>query len=99
MRFVDIEVFAENPGKVLEELKTQGDIVMTSKGNPAAILLPTDEDRLEGTVAAIRAARAVQAVNALQAETRRIGTDRISEEEIEREIYAARRKRKVDRTP
>ena len=100
MRCVDLEELAEDPEKVvLETLKTKGEIVMTSKGKPVAILQRTDEDTFEETVAVISGAPAVKAVDGLQTKAGRIGKDRITEEEIEREIRAARRERKGDRTP
>lgn len=94
MRFIGIREFRGNAAKVLENLKTEKEIVITSYGKPVAILTPTDERKLEESLAAIRSARAVRAVTSLQKRSHALGTDKISPQEIEEEIRAARREMK-----
>ena len=94
MRFIGIREFRGNAAKVMENLKTDKEIVITSNGKPVAILTPTDDQRLEESLAAIRTARAVQAVASLQRRSRELGTDEITPQAIEDEIRAARRARK-----
>ena len=89
MRFVGIREFRGNAAKVVESLKEQKEIVITSNGKPVAVLTPTDEERLEENLTALRTARAVQAVTALQRQSAQLGIE-ISPEEIEAEIQAAR---------
>lgn len=85
MRFIGIREFRGNAAK---------EIVITSNGKPVAILTPTDETTLEESLAAIRSARAVQAVTRLQRRSRELGTDKLRRHEIEEEIRAARQARK-----
>lgn len=94
MRFMGIREFRGNAAKVMESLKDQNEIVITSNGRPVAILTPTDEERLEDNLAALRTARAVQAVTALQNRSLQMGTDKMSQKEIDAEIKAARRQLK-----
>ncbi len=90
MRFVGIREFRGNAAKVVESLKEQNEIVITSNGKPVAVLTPTDEERLEENLSALRTARAVQAVTALQRRSVQLGTDKIPQEDIAAEILAAR---------
>lgn len=94
MRFIGIREFRGNAAKVMENLKSEREIVITSNGKPVAILTPTDEAKLEESLAAIRSARALQAVTSLQRRSVELGTDKITPQEIEDEIRAARRARK-----
>lgn len=90
MRFVGIREFRGNTSKVMDGLKTESEIVITSNGKPVAILTPTDEGHLEESLAAIRSARALRAVTALQAASVEAGTDKLSAQDIDKEIRAAR---------
>ena len=90
VKFVGIREFRANAAKVVESLKEQNEIVITSNGRPVAVLTPTDEERLEEDLSALRTARAVQAVTALQHRSVQMGTDRVPEEKIDAEIRAAR---------
>jgi len=90
MRFVGIREFRGSAAKVVESLKEENEIVITSNGRPVAVLTPTDDESLEENLSALRTARAVQAVAALQRESVRLGTNKMSQEDIEAEIRAAR---------
>jgi hypothetical protein len=56
-------------------------------------LSAVSEETLEEALKSIRTARAVAAVESMQRDSVRVGTDRLSEEEIEAEIAAVRKKR------
>ena len=94
MRFIGIREFRGNAAKVLESLSEENEIVITSNGKPVAILTPTDDQSLEENLSALRSARAVQAVTAIQTQSARRGTDRISTGEIEEEIRFVRREQR-----
>ena len=66
---------------------------MTSNGRPIAILSAVDEGNLEESLEAIRCAKAVQAVETMQAGSRKAGLDKLSIKEIDAEIKAVRRSR------
>lgn len=68
--------------------------VVTAKGRPVAILTPTSADTLPATLAALRSARALQAMSSLQETAKANGTARLSMAAIDTEIAAARRARR-----
>jgi prevent-host-death family protein len=90
VRFIGIREFRGNASKIMDGLKEEHEVVITSNGKPVAILTPTDERHLEESLAAIRSARALRAVTELQTASVKAGTGRMSADEIEQEIKAAR---------
>ena len=60
---------------------------------PIALMSPVSEETLEESLAAIRRASATAAVSAMQQDSVKAGTDRLSSEEIDAEIKAVRRAR------
>ena len=93
MRFVSVRELRRNSALIWQELTEEKDMVVTSNGKPIAILSNTSEDTLEESLAAIRRARALAAVTAMQQGSLEAGTDRLSSKEIDNEIKAARRTR------
>jgi len=69
------------------------DLIVTSQGQPVAVLLPINAKSLESTLAALRSVRAVQAQAALQQAADANGTSGLSKDEIDAEIIAARQNR------
>jgi antitoxin (DNA-binding transcriptional repressor) of toxin-antitoxin stability system len=67
------------------------DLIVTSQGQPVAVLLPINAKTLEPTLSALRSVRAVQAQAALQQAAAANGTSGLSMEDIDAEIVAARR--------
>ena len=67
--------------------------MVTSNGHPIAILSAVSGDSLEESLAAIRQARAVQAVESLQRASLASGRDRLSQAESDAERRAVRRAR------
>jgi antitoxin (DNA-binding transcriptional repressor) of toxin-antitoxin stability system len=68
-------------------------MVVTSNGRPVAILAAVNEANVEESLAAFRRARAVEAVAALQLGSSSRGRDRLTAQQIEREIAAVRGQR------
>lgn len=95
MRFVTVREFRGSSGKVWGELAKEKEMVLTSNGKPVAILSAVADGDVEEALAAIRRARAIQAVEKLQGESVRQGTDRLSAQEIEEEIQAVRKRREA----
>lgn len=93
MRFLNVSEFRETAARIWKELPNAGGMIITKNGRPVAILSPVNESNLEESLAALRRARAIEAVASLQLESVRKGTDRITAGDIDREIKAARRKR------
>lgn len=94
MRFIGIRDFRNKSSKIWDELRKEREIVITSNGKPIALLSATTEENLEENLAAIRQAKAVAAVNAIQRKSVEMGTDKLSLEEINAEIKAVRGKRR-----
>jgi hypothetical protein len=94
MRFVSAREFRIRPGRVWADLKKERDLVVTSQGKPIAILSRAAESSLEQDLAALRRARALSAVDAVQRRSTKLGLDRLSLADINKEIRAARRDRR-----
>jgi len=69
------------------------DLIVTSQGQPVAVLLPIDAKSLEPTLSALRSVRAVQAQIALQQAADANGTSGLSQDDINAEIETARQTR------
>lgn len=92
MKFVSSREIRVNPRPVFESLEDQ-EVVLTSRGKPVALLLSVSGDDLEETVQLVRRARAQAAASRMRKEAAERGLDRMSPEEIEAEIEAARSER------
>lgn len=77
-------------------LKSAGkqDLVITSKGQPVAVLLSIATASLESTHALLRSVRALQAQAALQQAAQANGTVGLSMSDIDAEIASVRRARR-----
>jgi hypothetical protein len=77
-------------------LKSGGkhDLVITSKGQPVAVLLRIATASLESTRALLRSVRALQAQAALQQAAQASGTAGLSMSDIDAEIASTRRARR-----
>ena len=95
MKFVSIREFKGKSGQVWKELAREKDLILTSNGRPVALISSIPGEDVEGSLAALRKARAILAVEQMQARSVSAGTDRLSMRQIEREIAAARRNRRA----
>ena len=93
MQFVNVRDLRSKSAEIWKKLSGQNDIVITLNGKPIAILAGVSEDSLEESLSAIRRARAMQAVEAMQSRFRRLKADRIGMNEINAEIKAVRKTR------
>lgn len=94
MRFISVRDLRGKSAQVWRDLKEERDMVVTSNGRPVAILSATSEENVEESLAAIRQARAMRAVAAMQARSVKAGLHRMTLDEINAEIEAARKARK-----
>jgi antitoxin (DNA-binding transcriptional repressor) of toxin-antitoxin stability system len=94
MKFVGIRDLRNDSSRVLSELGNNQEIILTNSGKPVALITAVSESTLENTLKAIRQAMAIQAVNRMQNAAMKM-ENRVTEEEIEAEILAVRRKRKA----
>ena len=93
MNFVSVRELRGKSAAVWDALATEGDLVVTSNGKPIAILSPTTGETLEASLRALRQARAQLAIAAMQARARDSGVDRMTLEQVNAEIAAARSQR------
>ena len=94
MQFVSVRELRNRSAAVWKVLAEEKDLVVTSNGKPIALLSATSDDILEESLSALRRARAQSAVAAMQQDSLRAGTDRLSMKEIDAEIRAARQERR-----
>jgi antitoxin (DNA-binding transcriptional repressor) of toxin-antitoxin stability system len=94
MEFVSIRDMRTRPGEVWQQLEAAGDLILTSSGRPFALMIAAKGEDVEDLLQAVRRARAQLAVSRLRKQATQRGLDRMSDEEIEAEIQAARRERR-----
>lgn len=93
MKFITVRDLRGRPAQVWTKLSLEQDLILTSNGKPIAILSAVSEETLEDSLAALRQARAIAAVEAMQSQSVAAGADRLTQDEIQAEIAAARRQR------
>jgi antitoxin (DNA-binding transcriptional repressor) of toxin-antitoxin stability system len=93
MKILSVRDLRTRAAKVWKELPTEREMVITNNGRPVAILAAINEATLEESLSAFRQARAVEAVANMQRQSVERGTSKMSAEETNAEIRAARRKR------
>ncbi len=93
MRFLSVRDLRGKSSRVWEDLREEGEMVVTDNGRPIAILSAVDEPSLEKSLTAFRQARAVSAVASLQRSSVEKGTDKHTLSDVDREIGAVRRRR------
>ena len=93
MRFVSVRELRGNSAAIWKALAVEKDLVITSNGKPVAVLSATSEEMLEESLVAVRRARALAAVTALQQASVKAGADRLSVKEVNAEIAAVRQGR------
>lgn len=94
MDFVSVRQLRTESAAVWEALAAANDLVITSNGKPIAVLSATTAATLEASLAALRQARAQLAVAAMQRRAKETGADRLTLDDVNAEIEAARRQRK-----
>lgn len=95
MRFITIRDLRSKSAQIQRELPKEKEMILTSNGKPIAILSATSADMMEESLAAIRRARAMEAVTYMQTQSMKSGTARMSLDEINREIAAERKSRRA----
>ena len=93
MQFISVRDLRGRSAQIWKQLAKAGEMVVTSNGKPIAILSATSGQTLEESMASIRTARAVTAVEAMQIKSVKTGRDRMSLDEINTEIQAVRKAR------
>lgn len=90
MRFISVREVRRKLSEVWKELAKERELVITSNGKPIAIVSAVSEETLEISLRAIRRARAMAAVEAMQRGSANRG---LESEDVEAEIAAGRSER------
>ena len=69
-------------------------MALTANGKPKALVIGVGEDDFEETMRDLARIRFLRAMSAAQEQAERSGTSRMTDEEIDAEIQAARRERR-----
>jgi len=94
MKMISVRDLRSKSAQIWKDLQKERDMVVTSNGKPVGILSAATENTVEESLNAVRRARATLAVMKLQMESVRKGTDKMTLQDINREIAAARRERR-----
>lgn len=94
MSTISVSELKKKPAKQWLKSASKGDLVITSKGQPVAVLLRIAAASVESTRSLVRSVRALQAQTALQQAAVANGTVDFSRSDIDAEIAATRRARR-----
>ena len=94
MSTISVSDLKKKPASQWLKSAGKGDLVITSKGQPVAVLLRIAAASVASTHALLRSVRALQAQAALQQAATANGTAGLSMSDIDAEIAAARRARR-----
>ena len=94
MSTISVSELKKKPASQWLKSAGQGDLVITAKGQPVAVLLRLAAASVASTRTLIRSVRALQAQAALQQAAAANGTAGLSLSEIDAEIAGARRARR-----
>ncbi len=94
MKIISDREFRNQPGKVRRELE-KGEVVVTSRGKPYAVMLHLDEpERLNEVLELASRIRAQMALSRVRERAAATGRDQMSDAEINEEIAAVRKARR-----
>lgn len=94
MKFIPVRDFRTRPAEIWKKLPEAEEMVITNNGKPIAMLAPVSDSNLEETLRAFRKIKAMDAVRKMQEQSYQNGNDKMSLDEINTEIAAARKNRK-----
>jgi hypothetical protein len=91
MKFISVKSFGPSSTTILKTLTEEREMVVTNNGKPVALLTLLNDENFEHTLASIRQAKAINAVNLIQRQSVENGTDNTTMEEIDEEIRRIRK--------
>ncbi len=94
MKFVTIRELRSKTASIRQDLAQAREIVLTANGRPFAVMTPVNAETVEEEIQAIRRARTRAAIDGLRPRAKTAGVDRLTMEDIDAEIAAARRARR-----
>lgn len=94
MSTISVSELQKKPAKQWLKSASKDDLVITSKGQPVAVLMRIAAASVESTRALVRSVRALQAQSALQQAAAASGAAELSMSDVDAEIAASRRARR-----
>ena len=94
MKFITARELRVEPGKVWKLLRKEQDLVVTSHGQPIALLNGIKDGDFEDTLKAVQRVRTFMALEAIRKQAKATGLDKMTLKEINQEIEAVRRQRR-----
>jgi len=91
MKFVTVRDFRTSTSGIWKKLPEERELIITNNGKPIALLTPLSDETLEDTVAAVRKAKAINAVRRMQEASVAAGNDKMSLDEINAAIADSRK--------
>ncbi|MCX7903433.1 MAG: type II toxin-antitoxin system Phd/YefM family antitoxin [Caloramator sp.] len=94
MNFYSVRDLRTHPKEIWKKLSETREIIITNNGKPTALMIEVDEENVEDILNSLRQAMTMRALNKIRMQAKEAGLDKMSIEEIEEEIKAARKERK-----
>ena len=94
MKLISTRELKLKSADVWGQLEKEGELVVTSHGKPVALLTSIPGGDIEAALDMMRRARTQAAVSRIRKRSRELGLDRMTMEEIDAEIKAARWERR-----
>jgi prevent-host-death family protein len=91
---ISVTDLKKKPAKQWRSAK-KDQVIVTSEGEPVAVLLPVNSESLAPTLSTLRSVRAMQAQAALQQAAAANGTDKLTMDDIDADISAVRHARRA----
>jgi PHD/YefM family antitoxin component YafN of YafNO toxin-antitoxin module len=96
MEFVSIRELSKSPKAAFDRLTTDGKAVITNNGQPQAILVKVDAASFENTLSMLQKLEFMQNLTELRMTSQRNGNSKMTLDEINAEIAAARAERQIE---
>ena len=93
MEFVPYRLLRNQPRKLREQLQQQGELVVTNKGVPFALMINIGAEDVHDVIQLVTQLKAQRAVSALRQSAQAQGLDTLSAEDIDAEIEKVRSER------
>lgn len=94
VKFVSARDLRNTPSAVWDALDEHEAVAIVANGEPRALLLEIEAGDVDGTLQLVRRVRAQMALSRLRTDAARCGVDRMTPEDIDAEIAAARAERR-----
>ena len=95
MQFLTIRELSKSPAETLTRLNIDKKAVLTNNGKPQALIFKIDTENFEKTLSMLQKLEFMQNLAEMRLVSMKTGNSNMSLDEINSEIKAARKKRKV----